>query len=387
MSGSFDGSSMARPHPSLIDVAAGRVKPGTTFSAEAYNSAAEHRVSGLVHHGIVTGDLVVTDLLRKASAEARLAMRARNLRLWDEYEAVRDVLAGIGVEIAVFKGIATDLLYYPAQATRPAADLDIVLDPAALPRFAEILAALDPDHDLIDSIDDLVRRHLLQSVDVRLASGVWLDVHVDAMKTGIELRSRDAMWARTIERETPDGRRLRTLAPADALVQAVVHQLKDRFSLLRGYADVAHIVASETVDWDVVAATLRTEGLASLFWPGLSIVLDELHVHSIVAPTPSIGTVSVDRIWPRDSRLRGHEGMNRKVRAKHAIPFLMRGRRREAIRHYLRVLFPPRQLLAHQHPGYRGPYLWRLLRMRLRFASFRHERNKRNRRIGFEQRP
>ncbi len=77
--------------------------------------------------------------------------------------------------------------------------------------------------------------------------------------------------------------------------------------------------------------------------------------------------------------------MQQKVRAKHAIPFLMRGRRREALRHYLRVLFPPRALLAHQHPGYRGPYLWRLLRMRMRFASVRHRRNKRTRNLELQR--
>lgn len=376
---------MPRPHPSLIDLAAGRARHGTEISADAYNSAGEHRVAGLIHHGIATGQLVAGDTLRKASAEARLTMRARNLRLWDDYEDVRSRLQTIGVDIAVFKGIALDLLYYPAQATRPAADLDIIIDPAASTRMSEVLAALDPEHGLIDAIDDLVRRDILQSVDVRLPSQTWLDIHVDPIKTGIALRSMEAVWARTIVRESADGHWLQTLDPADALVQAVLHQLKDRFSLLRGHADIARIVQSEEVDWDVVAATLRTEGLAALFWPGLSIVLDELHVHSIVAPNAGLGTASVERIWPSDTRLRGHDGMNQKVRAKHAIPFLMRGRRREAVRHYLRVLFPPRAMLAHQHPAYRGPYLWRLLRMRLRFASARHQRNKRARHLDLQR--
>ncbi len=376
---------MARPHPSLIDLASGRTRPGTAISADAYNSAGEHRVSGLVHHGIATGDLVAGDTLRKASAEARLTMRARNLRLWDDYEEVRDRLQAIGIEIAVIKGIAFDLLFYPAQATRPAADLDIVIDPAAASRISEVVAAVDPGHGLIGEMDDLVARGLLQSVDVRLPSRTWLDIHVDPIKTGVELRSHGAMWERTIVRETADGRSLRTLEPADALVQAVVHQLKDRFSLLRGHADIARIVQSGDVDWDVVAATLRAEGLAGLFWPALSIVLDELNVHSMVAPNAGLGTASVERVWPRATRLRGHEGMQQKVRAKHAIPFLMRGRRREALRHYLRVLFPPRALLAHQHPGYRGPYLWRLLRMRMRFASVRHRRNKRTRNLELQR--
>lgn len=376
---------MARPHPSLIDLAAGRIKPGTAFSANAYNSAGEHRVSGLVYHGIATGDLVVTDLLRRSAAEARLTLRAQNLRLWDEFEAVRDTLAATGVEIAVIKGIATDLLYYPAVATRPAADLDVLVAPSAAARISEVLAALDPEHGLIDTIDDLVAAHHLQSVDIKLPSGVWLDVHVDAVKTGIELRSRVAMWDRTELHEGPDGRSIRALHASDALVQAVIHQLKDRFSLLRGHADIARIIRSDEVDWDIVAATLRADGLGAVFWPALSIVLDELHLHSMVAPTPSMGTFSVNRVWPPGTRLHGYTGMNRKVRAKHAIPFLMAGRKREAMRHFWRILFPPGDMLAYQHPGFTGPYVWRLFRMRLAFARTRRRRNKRNREMGLDE--
>lgn len=378
---------MSRPHPSLIALAAGRVRAGTVFSADAYNSASEHRVNGLVHHEIAAGTLEVSETLRAASGEARLVLRAQNLRLWEQYALVRDRLRAIGVETAVLKGIATDECYYPARATRPAADLDLLVAPDAFPRFGEILSTLDPDHDLVATVDELVRRDHVQSVDVRLESGLWVDLHVDAVKTGVRLRSREAMWERTIERTTVDGRQLRTLTAADALVQAVVHQLKDRFALLRGHADVARIVSSGEVDWEVVAATLRSDGLASLFWPALSIVLDDLHMHSVVSPTPRIGTISVDRVWPQESRLLGHEGMQRKVRAKHAIPFLMRGRRLEATRHYLRVLFPPRALFDHLHPGYRGPYLWKLFRMRLRFATARRRRNKRSRRLDLERTP
>jgi hypothetical protein len=244
-----------------------------------------------------------------------------------------------------------------------------------------VVAAIDPSHTLLDSIDDLVRLDQLQSVDVKLESGVWLDLHVDAVKTGVELRSKRDMWARTAVHEGSEGRSLRALAASDALIQAVVHQLKDRFSLLRGHADIARILQSGEVDWDVVARTLETDGLAGVFWPALSIVLDELHLHSIVAPTPSMGTFSVNRVWPPDTRLQGDLGMAKKVRAKHAIPFLMRGRTREAVRNFWRVLFPPKAMLAHLHARYRGPYLWRLVSMRIGFARMRHRRNKQNRQM------
>jgi hypothetical protein len=370
-----DRKTVARPHPMLIDVAAGRMRAGTAFSADAYDSAREHGLQGLVDHAIARGDLVVPEELRLPSARSRVALRAATLDLWDDYERVVGALEAIDVEVAVFKGIATDSLYYPEFATRPAADLDLLLAPSALGRFGDALATLDPDHPLIGSIDELIHRDLLQSVDVRLDSGLWVDLHVDPVKTGIALRSRDAMWERIEHHEADEGRAFRTLCASDALVQAVIHQLKDRFSLLKGHADIARIIQSDAVDWNVVTRTLAADGLAGLFWPSLSIVLDELHLHSIVAPTPSIGTFSVNRVWPPDTRLRGETGMEKKVRAKHAIPFLMRGRFREAFTHYWRVLFPPKVVLAYQHPAFGGPYLWRLLRMRMSFARMRHRRN------------
>lgn len=377
---------MARPDPILIDLAANRIKPGTSLSPGAYNSALEHRVSGLVHHAIASGDFVVIDELRRSSAEGRLVMRANTLKLWDDLETVASTLAEVGFEVAVLKGIATDLLYYPATGSRPSADLDVVIDPASLDRISEAVAALDPSHGLLGSVDDLVHRNRIQSVDIRLASGTWLDLHVDPVKTGLRLRTRDAMWRRTSLHSAPDGRTLRALAASDALILAVIHQLKDRFSQLRGHADIARIVHSGSIDWDVVAATVEEEGLAGLFWPALSIILDELHMHSVVAPTPSIGTFSVNRVWPPDTRLRGHTGMERKVRAKHAIPFLMRGRLGEALGHFWRVLFPPRAVLSYMHPQVEGPYFVRLLRMRFGFARARHRRNRRDRRLNARSR-
>lgn len=372
---------MARPHPMLIDVAAGRIKPGTAFSADAYESAREHGLQGLVDHGIATGGLVVAEELRVPAAQSRVALRAATLNLWDDHERVVGELASVGVEAAVFKGIATDALYYPEIGTRPAADLDLLLAPDTVGRLSEVLAALDPDHALIGAVDDLVTANALQSVDVRLDSGIWLDLHIDAIKTGIELRSRQAMWERTRRHETPDGRAFRALDASDALVQAVIHQLKDRFSLLKGHVDIARILQSGEVDWNHVAGTLETDGLAGVFWPALSIVLDELHLHAMVAPTPSIGTFSVNRVWPRETRLRGDAGMEKKVRAKHAIPFLMRGRLREATVYLWRILFPPKILLEYQHPAFGGVYLWRLLRMRAAYARMRHRRNTRERRL------
>lgn len=375
---------MARPHPSLYDVAADRVRPVTVFPTSAYQSAGEHRVNGLVIGLIGKGVLEVDPVLRRESVAAGLVIKARNLKLWDEAEAVTSTLGDAGIETAVFKGIATEARYYPGPATRPAADLDLVVAPDALSRFGEAIRLLQPDHRLLDDVDDLVERDLIQSVDVRLPSGVWVDLHVDAVKTGISLRSREAMWERTEYTTGPDGRSIRVLHSSDAMVQAVIHQLKDRFSLLRGHADVARILGSGTVDWDVVADLLETDRLASLFWPALSIILDELNLPALVAPTPSIGTASVNRLWPPPTRLQGHTGIEHKVRAKHAIPFLIKGRKGAAVRHFWRVLFPPRAMMTYQHPDYRGPYPWRLMSMRFSFARSRHLRRARNRRIGFD---
>ena len=222
------------------------------------------------------------------------------------------------------------------------------------------------DHD-----PDLFRRalKLYSNTMLSLLDASWVE-----MLPGIE-----QLWERH-DVLMFDSTRIRALDAEASLLQAAIHLQKDRFSRLHGFADVARIAREPNLDWEWIQGFAEEIGLSTHLNESLRVVSETLGIDLPVAAGKRSRLWRV--IWGERTRLAGSVGMTRRVRTHYWIPFTIRGRRWEALKWWLRLVFPPRVLIDYLHPDSRGPYLGRILQYRLRLARERHRRNRDQRRQG-----
>lgn len=368
---------MAPPHQSLIDIGAGRVIRPVADSADFVESAVDHRMAGLAFWASCQQDFGLEASAKQALAAHKLQATAQTNRLVETLREVLAMLDQLGIEAAVFKGVATESRWYPEPGTRPAADIDMFISPEAHGRLDELVDVFHPGHALAGAAQRLHDAGQLQGFDVG-HNGVWIDFHTDPIKVGVPIGGYAEMWERTILSDL-GGVECRVLDTDTSVLQAVLHLQKDRFSHLQGYVDVARMTQGP-VDWDWVQRFAVQAGLGVHLNEGLRVVGDVLDLE---LPHDSQQTSRVwRRVWPEDSRLLGSTGMTRRVRTKHWIPFMMKGRRLEALKWWSRILVPPPEMISYLHPEVRGPYLWKLVTYRARLAWSRHKRNVAQRRSG-----
>ncbi len=361
---------MARPHPSLYDIAAGRTVRPVAESEAFVESAVEHRMAGLALWATTKADFGLDAAAKQVLAAHKLQVAAQSIRLKAIITSVLHALGSHGMAAAVFKGVATESRWYPGPGTRPAADIDLFLDPASHGRLDEIIQLFQPSHALAGAAQRLFGARLLQGFDVD-HDGIWVDVHTDPIKVGVPLPRVGELWERT-EVEDLDGIECRVLDKETSLLQAMIHLEKDPFSELQALVDAARIVDAG-VDWDWLQSFARDAGLGVHLNQGLRVVGEALDLEIPFDPAQS--STLWRRLWPEESRLLGKAGMSRKVRTHYWIPFTMKGRRREALRWWSRLVFPPPEMIAYLHPEAKGPYLWKLLSYRGKLAWSRHRRN------------
>src|SRR5207248_898535 len=247
---------MARPHPALIDLAAGRPMAMKSDSMSLVASAREHRMGGLLWSRASSGELELDPEAARILLEEDLVLRGRQRRMWGVLDDVARKLEAIDIEIAVFKGIIAQTRWYDREGERPCVDLDVLLPPGAEARAGDVLRALQPTHRLTAHADRLASSGALQSLELRVKE-VPIDLHFDMLKLGIPSRLRETIWSRMIPFETSSGRSVRVPDPEIALMQFLVHLNKDRFRYLLGLADVARILSREEVDWRSLADLAR----------------------------------------------------------------------------------------------------------------------------------
>jgi Uncharacterised nucleotidyltransferase len=359
---------MARPHPVLVSLAADR-DPGTVPDDErVLSSAIEHGMHGLLWSWVE--DEFPTCSWRHALLDADLATRSWHRRLWSTLCAARARLAELGIEVATVKGVTTEARWYRRTGERPCWDVDLWVAPDARGRAREIVDALQPDHPLRSEIDELVRDGCLPAVTLDV-DGASVDVHFDLFKLGFPLRQDTLLWERTQHYELPDGATIRVPDAELAVVHLLLHLNKDSFMRLLGFADVARILRDDELDWAFVERFVGTEGLDVLVPRALAAVTAELGLAGpSLATRPGPRAEVWRRVWPEPSMLRGKAG-NTRSRRQDWMPFLVRGRFADALRWWWQVVFPPASTVAVQYRDLRGPYLWQLMRGRVRTARER----------------
>ena len=368
---------MAYPHPALIQIAAGRPGGVVADSNALVESALQHRMAGLAFEAASAGDLQLDASARHTLAAVKLAGAAHNANVGRAAAGVVAELRTRGWEAAVFKGIATAQRWYPTPGTRPTADVDLLLSPDTSRNIDELLAHFAPDHGLLGKAQRLCDAGRIQSVDF-IWEDVWIDVHTDPIKVGIDLPNSDDLWRR-VEPMELEGKEVLVLDAEATLLQSVLHLQKDRFSRLHGFADIARIAASG-LDWDWIQEFAKHAGLSIHLNEALRVVSEVL---SIDLPYDSAESSRLWRvIWSERTRLRGDVGLTRKVRTHYWIPLTMPGRRLDALKYWSRIVIPPADIVDYMHPDTAGPYPWRVVQYRSRLARERHQRNKEQRRIG-----
>lgn len=357
---------LARPHPALIEFAAGRRVQRVDDSREFLMSAAEHRMMGLLWRQTQSGELVVDPSLERVLATESLRTEQRHRRLSLALVHATELLAAKGIDVATFKGVAAERRWYDGVGDRPCWDVDLLVAPHSLHRAGELSRSLDPGGRDPARIQRLVDAGVLQTIDIAF-EGVVLDIHFDLFKFGFRSRQPEQMWARTVQVPIERGRSVRALGPEISLIFALLHLNRDRFAKLLGFVDVLRIIERSDLDWEFVDQLVRGNGLETPHALSLAVVLNTLGVEN---PRPFIPTGWRTRIWnafwPANIRLLGEEGRLRFGRRGFMVlPFLIRGRVVDAACYLVRRMFPRREMVDLIHPGTEGPYLWRLARARL----------------------
>ena len=367
-----------RPHPALRDLAAGRpLRPPRDVDA-LISSAIEHRMQGLLWSTVLAGELTPDPAARRRLAQEDGRIRVWQRRLETALTRVSAQLAVVGVEVAAFKGITTSARWYDRDGERPCTDLDLLLSPADVARAGEVVRLLQPSHPLAGEAQALVDAGVLQSFDIRLDDGVFVDLHVDLLKLGVPSRSSELVWERSEPLRLRDGSVARVIDAESMLVQLLTGLTRDRFRYLIGYADVARLLAREELDWAVIDELVRAEGLEAPAYLALDAVTDTLGIPAPAHPRPGGWRAAAwRRLWPEAIRLQGDLGRLRSRNRQRWLPLLAHGRAREGLTAFRRFLFPAPELVGYYFPGTSGGYLSRTALGRLRHLRQRRGRERR----------
>lgn len=359
------GSGTLRLPTLLVDLAAGREPRDTTLTAEVVEIANDHRMTGLLWSWARKQEVAMDLKLRLAQDD--LFVQAHLNRVWKVLDECVTRLRTVGIDVATIKGVTAEARWYARRGDRPCSDVDLLLSPHQLDRAGEAVALLEPDHPWREHVGRLARSGRIQGVTTHV-DGLEVDFHFDLLKLGIRTRQSVEIWRRTDWNSLPSGGTVPVLDDTTALVHLLVHLNKDRFQRLLQYADIARVIAVGRVDWQRFQRFIDAEGIAISTLRTLETVLEEMHLpwptdlRRAVGPRAHLWSA----VWPKSIRLRGLEGRMRYRKRQAWIAFLAHGRGAEALRWWIEELFPPAPIVSARYVHVPGPYLWKLLRGRLR---------------------
>jgi hypothetical protein len=355
----------------LLDLAAGREPEAIELDAGLLAVASEHRMSGLLWSWVSRHEADTALKTRLAMNDLRI--QAHLVRVWSVLEASVRQLDAVGIEVATIKGVTAESRWYARRGERPCSDVDLWLAPRQLDRAAEAVSILQPGHPWVPYLDGLTASGSVQSVTLRV-DGLEVDLHFDLLKLGIRTRQSEELWDRTFEYSLQDGLHVRVLDDTSALLHFLVHLNKDRFQRLLGFADIPRVLTSDHIDWVALRRLARNEGIEVAVFRSLSVVLHELELPwpQQAAQQHGLRALVWNLLWRPSIRLRGREGRLRFRARQHWIALLAHGRMTEAVFWWVRNLWPPAVTVSTRYPDIPGPYLWKLLRGRVRAAVAQH---------------
>jgi hypothetical protein len=239
---------------------------------------------------------LVTVTLRRLAAQAPIpeswlaqaqrryyATMMRNTALADELLRVLAAFRQAGIAAMPVKGLVLAEIVYGSLALRPLGDLDVLVQPADLPRARATLAELGfaqanepgyenayhPYHD-----PPYYRSAASGSICLELHWGLWAS-HFFQLEI-------DALWQRAVPAQL-HGSAVSILSPEDTLLHLAIHRSRSALRL-RFVCDVAELLRrhSATLDWEYLLAQTRAAGARTTMFYTLALAADLLE-----APLPA----------------------------------------------------------------------------------------------------
>jgi hypothetical protein len=363
---------MSRPHPLLVELAAGRPLPAVDSDHdELVRSAFDHRVDGLLLSAVRNGDVRLDDDAVARLTEAELLRRVHQQRLWATLENVVAVAGDLGIRLATVKGVVLQRRWYDGDFERDCGDLDVLLGPDDWGRAGELVTALQPDHPLGAWIGPMATSHKQQSVELRV-DGVSVDLHFDVLKLGVASNLTTEIWKRTTPFMLPSGAEIGVLEPEAELLHLLMHLNKDRFGQLQGLVDVARLIDRGHPSWGDVMSLAAVDGLEVPVVESRGAVDCELGRGASVEHAHGARAWLWRQLWSPSVRLQGGMGVVRYRYRQAWLPWTMRGRAWDTARWWARKPFPDPVLARYRNPDVRGGYVAELAFGRIRRWRERH---------------
>jgi hypothetical protein len=235
----------ARPHPNAETIRS-LVQAGVDWPA-AIQLAEVHGLAPLLawQLGRVCPEAVpgaLSERLRNC-AHFNLGLAAELLRLLD-------LIAAAGIWVAPFKGPTLAWPLYETPALRQSSDLDLLVQPADVPRVIELLVGRGYVRDF--SAADSRFFGWNQELPLTRADGqVIVDLHWRLLPPHFSGLSAERMAARLVP-VTVAGREVATLCPLDLLLYLCAHGAKHGWSSLGWLCDIARLIDRSQFAWDAV---------------------------------------------------------------------------------------------------------------------------------------
>jgi Uncharacterised nucleotidyltransferase len=268
-----------------------RALPGEVTSVAASLSASEwervptdaerHGLSGLLVDALARSTRPVGLAQGERGGErhlARLRAQARNsaAHAMKLHRLLLDTLALLeprGLEPVLMKGWGFASRYWPDPLLRPASDVDLLVEPEALPGVERAMAKLGLRQVQDPGEDDVFEHH--HHLSFHGPRGL-VELHFRLLTNFGGAQLGDAAVFARCRRATLEGHAVRYLAPEDELVYLAAHAAGHLFLRLSWLHDVKLLVAKEKLDWDRVVALATQSALRASTHAGLFLAAEVL---------------------------------------------------------------------------------------------------------------
>jgi hypothetical protein len=337
---------MAAPHPLLLPLINGEPLPeGSVVTIDVVRSAEEHGVAAFLD-GIVTERGLSTDppQVKQLLAMNVLETTHENQNAMIAIDHLQDAATSLGVEVAIFKGVAVGSRFHPNPELRRTIDVDAFVHPDHLNRMGDLATTLGATEHFGAAIDAMVAEGRVFEVPLP-TNGTAVDLHRDPMNMVLpSVRERDR-WDRTITVALPNGGKVRTLDLEDTVIQALLHLFRDNFADLLHVWDVRLMLDAEP-DWDEVERRTAVDGWTDIVRYAAWFVADTFGMES---PLPTSVTrwrrAVMEAVWPRNLLFQGARSVTRSDRRQSALSLLTAQRPAALAAAYARRVFPPRSVI------------------------------------------